>query len=230
MKSSGLIGLSPTKMKETDFFMDKMVKSGVITKRIFSFNIQADKKHQDMITFGGYNLEKYAAGPLNWHKADITDSFWKVNLEKITLDFPNKLKPSRGESSGQRSGYGQGERSGYGYNNGGYGDESGYGQGGYGESGYGQGGYGESGYGQESGYGRSSYGYGGEGGYGGYGGNGGYSMKSSDSVMISEEPELYTSKNQVAISGKKKAIVDSGTSFIFFGPKEGANLLRAFQS
>jgi len=62
VKASGLVGLSPNHFdKECDLFIDKMKRSGAIQHAIFSLSIGA-KSISSMITFGGYDLLRFASG------------------------------------------------------------------------------------------------------------------------------------------------------------------------
>ena len=41
---------------------------------------------QSMITFGGYDADTYATGPINWHKIGDWSSHWEVELEDFTFE------------------------------------------------------------------------------------------------------------------------------------------------
>jgi hypothetical protein len=32
------------------------------------------------ITFGGYDVEKFATGPINWHKIDHYENYWQLKM------------------------------------------------------------------------------------------------------------------------------------------------------
>ena len=60
LATSGIVGLSPNHYEQrADLFIEKMKKAGVIDERVFSISIAMGTK-QSYITFGGYNLSKYA--------------------------------------------------------------------------------------------------------------------------------------------------------------------------
>ena len=60
VKSSGLVGLGPNYYdSEADLFIIKMKKEGAIKSSIFSLSIVPGEK-TSMITFGGYDLDRYA--------------------------------------------------------------------------------------------------------------------------------------------------------------------------
>ena len=64
---SGLVGLSPNGIQDrSDLFIEKMKTAGAIDHAIFSFSIGMDDV-QSKIIFGGYDLDTYATGPINWH-------------------------------------------------------------------------------------------------------------------------------------------------------------------
>lgn len=35
------------------------------------------------MTFGGYDLAKFASGPVNWHYISWTSMYWELNLDKF---------------------------------------------------------------------------------------------------------------------------------------------------
>ncbi len=70
IRSSGLVGMSPHHFdKESDLFVDKMKKNGAIDHAVFSLSIGMNDV-QSKITFGDFDVKKYATGPLRWHEAD----------------------------------------------------------------------------------------------------------------------------------------------------------------
>ena len=80
IKSSGLVGLSPNHFdKESDLFIMKMKQVGAIDAAIFSLAIGLEDV-QSRITFGGYDLEKFAAGPIQWHDASTSSRYWELAL------------------------------------------------------------------------------------------------------------------------------------------------------
>jgi len=70
IKSSGLVGMSPNHFdKESDLFIEKMKQAGAVDHAIFSLSIGM-KNNQSIITFGGYDLDRLATGPIRWHNID----------------------------------------------------------------------------------------------------------------------------------------------------------------
>jgi hypothetical protein len=55
--------------KESDLFIEKMKSAGAIDHALFSLSI-ASGNDQSMMTFGGYDIEKYATGPIRWHNVE----------------------------------------------------------------------------------------------------------------------------------------------------------------
>lgn len=86
LKASGLVGLSPRHYeRDADLFVDKMKKEGAIKDAIFSMSI-AEGYEQSKITFGGYDDEEYATGPIEWHDMDHFTVYWKLPMNKMTLN------------------------------------------------------------------------------------------------------------------------------------------------
>ena len=84
VKSSGLVGLSPNHYDaSSDLFVEKMKKAGAIDHAMFSISLGVGNI-QSKITFGGYDLEKFAKEPLTWHNLVKYSHYWEINLEKFT--------------------------------------------------------------------------------------------------------------------------------------------------
>ena len=43
-----------------------------------------------MVTFGGYDLESYAKGPINWHYINQYSHYWELELKKMEYDLTYK--------------------------------------------------------------------------------------------------------------------------------------------
>ena len=43
------------------------------------------------MTFGGYNLTKYADGPIIWHTASTEYNYWNLELINVTFEFKQTL-------------------------------------------------------------------------------------------------------------------------------------------
>jgi len=69
LAGAGLIGLSPSNQYSgAQLFVPSLYEQGAIKKNMFSMFI--DQTDVSMMQIGGYNLDKYAKGPLNW--VDLT--------------------------------------------------------------------------------------------------------------------------------------------------------------
>jgi len=87
LKASGLVGLSPRHFEaNSDLFIEKMKKTGAISKAIFSMSIGFGDK-QSRITFGGYDKERYSIGRVNWHQIDENSNYWSLKADYIQLEF-----------------------------------------------------------------------------------------------------------------------------------------------
>lgn len=71
--------------------IDELVKQGVIKHKIFSFQI-GEGYELSKVTFGGYNLQKYARGNLTWHNL-LGDRYWTLPMKKAMLG-DQVLKPT----------------------------------------------------------------------------------------------------------------------------------------
>ena len=80
LKTSGLVGLGPPNK-----FIPGLKSQGAMDQAIFSLSI-APLSGKSKITFGGYNLEEYATGKIEWHKRELYDSHhWGLTME--SFDF-----------------------------------------------------------------------------------------------------------------------------------------------
>jgi len=91
LRSSGVIGLSPGNEgfdnTTYDLYIDKMVQSGTIDKKIFSISISPDSTTQSAVTFGGYDTDKFATGNLTWHDTDKSSMYWTLRLESMSVSI-----------------------------------------------------------------------------------------------------------------------------------------------
>lgn len=80
LSSSGIVGMSPNHFDwESDLFISKMKDVGAIDQAVFSLSIGMGDV-QSKITFGGYDLEKYATGNVTWHHIEFMSDYWEVNM------------------------------------------------------------------------------------------------------------------------------------------------------
>ena len=78
LKSSGLIGLSPKKYENgSDLYVSKMKEVGAIDEEVFSISIGTGQD-KSYITFGGYDLERFAqeGSNITWHDIRQRSPFW----------------------------------------------------------------------------------------------------------------------------------------------------------
>ena len=87
LSSSGIVGMSPNHFEEeSDLFIEKMKQTGAIDQAVFSLSIGMNDV-QSKITFGGYDLEKYATGPIKWHNIHFFSAYWEVNMVHLHFDL-----------------------------------------------------------------------------------------------------------------------------------------------
>ena len=66
-----------------------MKEVGAIDQAVFSLSIgMADV--QSKITFGGYDLEKYATGDVKWHPIEYNSDYWEVNMVDMQFEIDGK--------------------------------------------------------------------------------------------------------------------------------------------
>ena len=70
-----------------------MKKHGHINETVFSIWVDRTQHNESRATYGGYDLEKYAApgAEIEWHDINKNQSFWEVVLQNLTLS--NSLNP-----------------------------------------------------------------------------------------------------------------------------------------
>lgn len=90
IKSSGLVGMSPNHFdKESDLFIEKMKQAGAIDHAVFSLSIGMGDV-QSKITFGGYDLDRLATGPIRWHNVDKNQRYWQLKLTEMKFEGKDK--------------------------------------------------------------------------------------------------------------------------------------------
>jgi hypothetical protein len=91
LAGAGLIGLSPSNNGHgAQLFVPSLYEQGAIKKNMFSMFI--DPNGHSKIQIGGYDLNKYAKGPLHWYKI-TRKSFWQLNMHNVKLG-DESFKPS----------------------------------------------------------------------------------------------------------------------------------------
>ena len=87
LSSSGIVGMSPNHFEEeSDLFIEKMKEAGAIDQAVFSISIGMNDV-QSKITFGGYDLEEYATGPIKWHNIDLFSAYWEVDMMHLHFEL-----------------------------------------------------------------------------------------------------------------------------------------------
>jgi len=74
--------------------MTKMVDSGAVDNKLFSFSIAADNTTQSQVTFGGYDTDKFATGNLTWVDAKNNSLWWTLTLDQMSFSvdtYSNEL-------------------------------------------------------------------------------------------------------------------------------------------
>ena len=73
----GILGLGPDTLTDMPkLFIDSLKEQGVIDHRMFSFLIGLDHNLPSKFMVGGYDLAKYAKGPIKWHNTLEPKKTW----------------------------------------------------------------------------------------------------------------------------------------------------------
>ena len=81
LAAAGIIGLSPSGQDSgAQLFIPTLYEQGAIKNNMFAIFI--DNEEHSKIHLGGYDLERYARGPINFHSLN-TESFWEMPLHKV---------------------------------------------------------------------------------------------------------------------------------------------------
>lgn len=76
----GILGLGPDTLTDMPkLFIDSLKDSGVIDQRMFSFIIGLDHNLPSKFMVGGYDLNKYAKGPIKWHDTLEPKKTWYLD-------------------------------------------------------------------------------------------------------------------------------------------------------
>ena len=92
--TSGLIGLAPSGgWSGAQLFVPSLYKQGAIKNNMFSMFI--DQTSVSKIQYGGYDLKKYASGPISWFHIK-SESFWDMRFDNVKLgNLPFKATTHR---------------------------------------------------------------------------------------------------------------------------------------
>ena len=64
--------------------MPSLYAQGAIQNNLFSMFVDEDDG-ESKVQIGGYDLKKYATGPLQWHDVGPGASFWEVGFGNVRL-------------------------------------------------------------------------------------------------------------------------------------------------
>jgi len=75
------LGLAPsTQSTQSEIFIDRLLRDGMISKRVFSFSLGGTDE-QSKVIFGGYDLGKHAKenATLAWTNLE-DDNYWTIKI------------------------------------------------------------------------------------------------------------------------------------------------------
>jgi len=85
LNSEGIMGMALEGGADGTLIMDSLKKSGAIDHQVFAFLVSAEGHKKSKVTFGGTELDKYAKGPMHWHK--IPDGpMWYVEMQGVSFE------------------------------------------------------------------------------------------------------------------------------------------------
>ena len=70
LNAEGIIGFARHNAADSlgRLYMDSLYDNGAIDHKMFSFLVALGNRGESKLTVGGYDLDKYAKGPMHWHK------------------------------------------------------------------------------------------------------------------------------------------------------------------
>ena len=84
LKADGIMGLSPSHQgTQADMMLEELTTQGVIQDKVFSFMV-GQGMQESKVTFGGYDLNKYARGDIFWHDLKSTN-YWTLHMTSAFL-------------------------------------------------------------------------------------------------------------------------------------------------
>lgn len=75
-----------------------MKASGAIDSAVFSIYINLNED-TSKISFGGYDLNLFAAGPISWHYIISGSPYWSVDMDALDYQFGNQTTTIAGSQS-----------------------------------------------------------------------------------------------------------------------------------
>lgn len=105
LAADGILGLGPDTLTDMPkLFIDSLHEQGVIENRTFAFLVGLERNLPSKFMVGGYDLHKYAKGPIQWHDTLEPKQTWYldwtgVSFGEHTLDLdPTVMLPDTGTS------------------------------------------------------------------------------------------------------------------------------------
>lgn len=91
LNSEGIIGMALGGTPgEGTLYMYSLKKAGAIDHQVFAFLVSAEGHKKSKVTFGGTELNKYAKGPMHWHKI-TPGQMWYVKMENVGFEGVNLM-------------------------------------------------------------------------------------------------------------------------------------------
>jgi len=82
----GILGLGPDTLTDMpELFMNSLQRQGVIEERIFAFLIGLNHNLPSKFMVGGYDLKKYAKGPIQWHDTLEPHKTWYLDWTGVSF-------------------------------------------------------------------------------------------------------------------------------------------------
>jgi len=105
LAADGILGLGPDTLTDMPkLFIDSLHEQGVIEQRTFAFLVGLERNLPSKFMVGGYDLHKYAKGPIQWHDTLEPKQTWYldwtgVSFGEHTLHLdPTVMLPDTGTS------------------------------------------------------------------------------------------------------------------------------------
>jgi hypothetical protein len=79
--------MTPRRMeRKADLFIEELYEAGVIDSKVFSIYIAGEASK---ISFGGFDVQKYAKTNLTWHHINEDSFFWEVQQDEMKYSLAN---------------------------------------------------------------------------------------------------------------------------------------------
>lgn len=92
----GILGLGPDTLTDMPkLFIDSLKEQGVIEDRVFAFLVGLNHGLPSKFMVGGYDLKKYAKGPIQWHNTLEPKKTWYLDWTGVSFgDHQLELEPT----------------------------------------------------------------------------------------------------------------------------------------